>query len=56
MLCYLHLQRDAEYLRVQDFLYYSKFEKLEKKKRGRMGKFPNSPLSDVRQLLARWTR
>jgi len=34
MLCCLRLRRGAEYLRVQDFIYYSKFEKLEKKKRG----------------------
>jgi hypothetical protein len=34
VLCCLHLRRDAEYLRVQYFIYYSKFEKLEKKKEG----------------------
>jgi hypothetical protein len=32
VLCCLHLRRDGEYLRVQYFIYYSKFEKLEKKK------------------------
>jgi hypothetical protein len=34
VLCCHHLRRNAEYLGVQRFIYYSKFEKLEKKKEG----------------------